>query len=78
MLATIRARQTHQKLMRAANHVLREALHSLTRSPDDVTPAELVAYAFGRYRLDLTHEDAQRYLDAVRVARGDTLASTQA
>ena len=78
MLANLRARQTHQKLMRAANYVLNEAFHNLTRSPDDVTAADLAAYAFGRYRLEVTDEEAQRYLDAVRVARGETLAPATA
>lgn len=74
MFATIKARQRHQKLMRAAHHLLREAWLNPDRNPADITAADVTAYAFGQYRIALDQEEAQLYLDAARVARGEATA----
>ncbi|MFD4264056.1 hypothetical protein ACFWR9_42240 [Streptomyces sp. NPDC058534] len=71
MLASLKARQRHQKLMRAAHHLLRDAWLSLDRQQADITAADLAAYAFGRHRIDLDPDEAQRFLEAARVARGE-------
>lgn len=71
MLATYRARQRHHKLMRAARHLLHDAFISITREPADITAQDVVAYAFGNYRIDLDLDEAQRFLDAARVDRGE-------
>lgn len=77
MFATYKARQRHQKLMRAAHHLLYEAFISASREPAHVTAADLAAYAFGRHRIDLDLEEAQRFLDAARVARGETTTTVK-
>lgn len=61
-----RQRVRHQRLMRLA---------SILVSPFERTaiPADLVALAFGRYQMEITEEEAARYLDAARVDRGDRL-----
>ncbi|MFD8234019.1 hypothetical protein ACFV20_19325 [Streptomyces sp. NPDC059696] len=71
MFAAFKARQRHNKLMRAAHHLLREAFISANREPAHVTAAHLAAYTFGQYRIELDHEEAQRFLDAARIARGE-------
>lgn len=61
-----RQRVRHQRLM---------ALASILVSPFErpAVPADLVALAFGRYQLEVTEEEAARYLDAALVARGERL-----
>ncbi|MFE1949903.1 hypothetical protein ACFW9D_05475 [Streptomyces sp. NPDC059524] len=71
MLAKLRARQQHQQLMRAAHHLLREAF--LGTRDRTVTPNDLAAYAFGRYRIALDTNDAQDFLNAARASRGEPL-----
>ncbi|WP_186779920.1 hypothetical protein [Streptomyces salinarius] len=60
-----RQRVRHQRLM---------ALASILVSPFEqpAVPADLVALAFAR-RLEVTEEEAARYLDAALVARGERL-----
>ncbi len=62
----IKARQDHQRIMRAA-HIL------LVRDERPVTPQALAAFVFGRLRIDLPLDDAQRFLDAARVTRGEQI-----
>ncbi|MER6092428.1 hypothetical protein [Streptomyces bluensis] len=76
MLATYKARQRHQKIMRVAHHLLREAFISVRREPSDVTAEHVAAFAFARYRMDLDLDEAQRYLDAARVTRGEPTTPT--
>ncbi|KIZ16862.1 hypothetical protein [Streptomyces natalensis] len=85
MLAKYQARQRHQKLMRVAHHLLGEVAdrrrpESLRYHPvtADVTAQDVSAYAFGRYQLNLDLDEAQRYLDAARVSRGETAAPATA
>lgn len=66
MFTAIKARQDHQKLMRAA-HTL------LNRVDRPATPETLAAFAFGRLRIDLPLDDAQRFLDAARASRGEQI-----
>lgn len=77
MFATYKTRQRHHKLMRAAHHLLREAFISANREPAHVTADNLAAYAFGQYRIDLDIDEAQRFLDAARAARGETTTTPQ-
>lgn len=71
MLANFKARQRHQRLMRAAHHLLRGAFLAYPFKPRTVTADDFTAYVFGRHQIDLTPADAQRYLEAARVSRGD-------
>ncbi|MFB6568404.1 MULTISPECIES: hypothetical protein [Streptomyces] len=80
MLAKYKTRQRHQKIMRVAHHLLRDAAdrrrpESLRYTPDaaDVTALDVVAYAFGRYQLEVDSDEAQKFLDAARVSRGETV-----
>ncbi|MGV9278078.1 hypothetical protein [Streptomyces griseosporeus] len=73
MLATYKAKQRHRKIMRATHHLLRQAFISAHREPSQVTAEELAAYTFGQHRIDLDLDEAQRYLDAVRAARGESV-----
>ncbi|MFE4539631.1 hypothetical protein ACFRKB_31975 [Streptomyces scopuliridis] len=61
-----RQRARHQRLMRAA---------SILVSPFEraAVPADLVALAFGRYQMEITEDEAARYLDAALVDRGERL-----
>ncbi|WP_328418425.1 hypothetical protein OG542_40395 (plasmid) [Streptomyces violaceus] len=61
-----RQRVRHQRLM---------CLASILVSPFEqpAAPADLVALAFGRYQLEVTEEEAARYLDAALVDRGERL-----
>ncbi|MEW9521780.1 hypothetical protein [Streptomyces tubercidicus] len=79
MLAKYKTRQRHQKLMRVAHSLLsaavvrrREASLYHTPTPADVTAQDVIAYAFGRHQLNVDLEEAQRYLNAARVSRGET------
>ena len=66
----IAARQRHQRLMRAAHHLLAQATGISIDRFDNVTPDHLISYVFGRYELDIDSPEAQRYLSAARVSRG--------
>ncbi|MCX4682590.1 hypothetical protein OG413_46250 [Streptomyces sp. NBC_01433] len=59
-------RVRHQRLMSAAKTLV---------DPFALTaiPADLVALAFGRYQMEITEEEAARYLDAALVERGERL-----
>jgi hypothetical protein len=59
-------RVRHQRLMR---------LPSILVNPCEqaAAPADLVALAFGRHQMEVTEEEAARYLDAARVDRGERL-----
>lgn len=61
-----RQRVRHQRLM---------TLASILVSPFErpAVPADLVALAFGRYQMEVTEEEAARYLDAALVDRGERL-----
>lgn len=78
MLATYKARLRHQKLMRVAHHLLREAYLCLTREPSDVTAQDIANYAFGRHQMEIDLDEAQRFLDAARVSRGETVTPATA
>ncbi|SHL74641.1 hypothetical protein [Streptomyces yunnanensis] len=85
MLSQYKARQRHQKIMRVAHHLLREAAdrrrpESLRYNPAavDVTAQDVVAFAFGRHQLDVDVDEAQKFLDAARVSRGETAAPATA
>lgn len=69
MLATLRSRQRHQKLMRAAHHVLNRGLLA---DEANVTSHDVAAWAFARHQIELTDTEAQRYLNAARVSRANT------
>ncbi|MET8861104.1 hypothetical protein [Streptomyces sp. NPDC004579] len=59
-------RLRHQRLM---------SLASILTDPFGQTaaPVDLVALAFGRHQMEVTEEEAARYLDAARVDRGERL-----
>lgn len=59
-------RVRHQRLL---------GLASILVSPFErpAAPADLVALAFGRYEMQVTEEEAARYLDAALVSRGERL-----
>ncbi|MEU5483508.1 hypothetical protein [Streptomyces mirabilis] len=59
-------RVRHQRLLRLAS-----VLVSPLQLP--ATPADLVALAFGRHQMEVTEEEAARYLDAALVDRGERL-----
>jgi len=59
-------RVRHQRLLRLA-----AVLVSPLQLP--AAPADLVALAFGRHQMEVTEEEAARYLDAARVDRGERL-----
>ncbi|WP_055689235.1 hypothetical protein [Streptomyces prasinus] len=61
-----RQRVRHKRLMHLAS-----ALVSPFEQP--AVPVDLVALAFGRYQLEVTEEEAARYLDAALVDRGERL-----
>lgn len=73
MFAMDETSRRHRKLMRSARHLLRQTDFSIARYPSGVTAQDVAAYAFGRYQLDVELDEAQRHLDAVRVARGESL-----
>lgn len=64
MLATLKTRKRHRQLMHIA--------HDLLRGPNHVTPEDVATQAFGRHQIDLDTGEAQRFLDAARIARGET------
>lgn len=76
MLANYKARQRHNKLMRVTHTLLSDAFVSVSRRPADITAADVVALAFGHYRIELDLAEAQRYLDAARVSRGESTAKS--
>jgi hypothetical protein len=57
----------HQQLLDAAKKLV-------DPFEQPASPADLVALAFGRHQMEVTEEEAARYLDAARVAQGDRLA----
>ncbi|QHC33912.1 hypothetical protein [Streptomyces sp. HF10] len=69
-------RVRHQRLMRLASvlvdrTILASVLVSSVGRP--ANPADLVALAFGRHQMEVTEEEAARYLDAALVERGERL-----
>lgn len=77
MLANLRARQRHQRLMRAAHKFLRDTtLYAIGKTASDITAQDFADYVFGRHNEDLPTDEAQRYLTAARVSRGDSTTPT--
>ncbi|MFJ6608210.1 hypothetical protein [Streptomyces lydicus] len=72
MLAKYKTRQRHQKLMRVAHHLLKQAYLYRSGGTADVTAQDVVAYAFGCHQLEIDLDEAQKFLDAARVSRGET------
>ncbi|MFI8177962.1 hypothetical protein ACIF6H_32230 [Streptomyces microflavus] len=60
-------RVRHQRLMRAASILLADCFARTA------APADLVALAFGRYQMEITEDEAARYLNAAQVQRGERL-----
>lgn len=76
MLASLKSRQRHHRLMRVAHRLLREAFaHALSPGEDRVTAQDIAAYAFGRHQIDIDADEAQRYLDAARASRGRSITT---
>ncbi|MET9016881.1 hypothetical protein ABZX74_39395 [Streptomyces olivaceoviridis] len=59
-------RVRHQRLM----HLASVLVNPFERP---AVAADLVALAFGRHQMEVTEEEAARYLDAARVERGERL-----
>jgi hypothetical protein len=72
MLATYKANRRHNKLMKLTHNLLHNAYVSASRTPAQVTASDVAAHAFGRHQIDLDLDEAQKFLDAARVARGET------
>ncbi|WP_330479967.1 hypothetical protein OG301_39180 (plasmid) [Streptomyces platensis] len=67
-----KTQRRHRALLNLANGLLREAFLRRHTSAD-VTAQDLVSHAFGhQIDVDLDLDEAQRFLDAARVARGET------
>ena len=71
MLATYKANRRHHKLMKLTRNLLHNAYISASRTPAQVTASDVAAQAFGLYQIDLDLDEAQKFLDAARVARGE-------
>lgn len=71
MLATYKASRRHNKLIKVTHDLLYDAYISVTRNPADVTAEDVTAHAFGLHQIDLNPDEAQKFLDAARVARGE-------
>ncbi|MFE3585080.1 hypothetical protein [Streptomyces vinaceus] len=56
--------------MDAASHLVVVAERSLTKKPEQVTPADVLALVFGEYRMRATDTEAAEVLAAALVARG--------
>ncbi len=76
MLATYKARRRHNKLIKVAHDLLYDAYISASRNPADVTAEDVAAHAFGLHQIELDLEEAQKFLDAARVARGESTQPT--
>ncbi|MGP3737930.1 hypothetical protein ACTWJ9_33645 (plasmid) [Streptomyces sp. GDS52] len=72
MFATYKESRRHNKLMKVAHNLLYSAYISAARSPADVTAQDVAADAFGRHQIELDLDEAQKFLDAARVARGES------
>lgn len=64
------AQRRHQALLSLASELLREAFLR-RRTSADVTAQDLVSHAFG-HQIDVDLDEAQKFLDAARVSRGET------
>jgi hypothetical protein len=64
MFSKSRDRLRHQRLMDVADDLV---LHAPL--PEAVTPAQIAASAFGRYRLEISEAEALKYLAAVLIGR---------
>ena len=71
MFAAYKDNRRHNKLMKVAHDLLYSAYISVSRAPANVTAEDVAAHAFGRHQIELDHDEAQKYLDAARVARGE-------
>ncbi|MGW3383346.1 hypothetical protein ACWDCO_24560 [Streptomyces albogriseolus] len=71
MLATYKANRRHNKLMKLTHNLLYSAYISASRTPAQVTADDVAAHAFGLHQIDLDLDEAQKFLDAARVARGE-------
>lgn len=74
MLDAFRASTRHKRLFNSARVLVHEAAEMLTTTPEEVTPDDLVALAFGRYRIRIDAEEAADYLRAALVAEGHSIA----
>ncbi len=70
MIKTIRDRHRHTRLMRVANHLVRDAAVTSSDGPGRVTTAQVACLAFARHQLRIDEEEAADYLAAALVARG--------
>ncbi|MFF9301292.1 hypothetical protein [Streptomyces sp. NPDC014764] len=70
MLQKMRVRQRHNRLMRVADHLVRDAAVISSEVASLVTAAQVACLAFARYQLPITEEEAADYLAAALVARG--------
>ncbi|QKW31506.1 hypothetical protein HUT11_35680 (plasmid) [Streptomyces seoulensis] len=71
MLAAYKSNRRHNKLMKVAHSLLYNAYISVTQNPANVTAEDVAAHAFGRHQIELDLDEAQKFLDAARVARGE-------
>lgn len=64
----------HRRLMSCTRELVirAEEMHQIDLY--GVTADQVVAYVFGQYRMDIDEEEAVRYLKAVLVARGHSIA----
>ncbi|WP_328743582.1 hypothetical protein OG436_39310 (plasmid) [Streptomyces caniferus] len=64
------ARQRHNRLMSAAEHLIREAVLKPTTSPEQVTATQVACLAFARHEMRIDEAEAADYLAAALVERG--------
>ncbi|MEV5249862.1 hypothetical protein [Streptomyces werraensis] len=70
MLQKMRARQRHTRLMRVADHLVRQEEMISSEAASRVTVAQVACLAFARHQLRITEKEAADYLAAALVARG--------
>ncbi|GAA2426243.1 hypothetical protein GCM10010255_80640 [Streptomyces coeruleofuscus] len=66
----MRARRRHNRLMKVADHLIRDAAVTSSSGPERVTTAQVACLAFARHQLRIDEEEAADYLAAALVARG--------
>jgi hypothetical protein len=67
LLDDIRSRGRHRLLMNLAKNLIRDDISTVGTK---VTPADYIAYVFGRCQIRLDDAEAIDYLNAALVARG--------
>ncbi|WP_314254620.1 hypothetical protein [Streptomyces sp. DSM 40907] len=65
--APLQAKIRHRRIMRAALQLVGDQGERTT------SPVDLIALSFGSHAIEITAEEALRFLDAARVARGQRL-----